>query len=60
MKQAYRPEGDVSGRARVAGGKIVRLLLDESLTYQEADDALGVAQRLLVEQTVPTFPRRPD
>lgn len=58
MKQSYRTNYEFSGRAMAAGEKIVRLLLDEEITYQEADDALSVAQERLM-QTVPTAPTCP-
>lgn len=59
MTHAYRTREQFSGRARAAGQKIARLLVDEKLTYQEADDALTCAQEALLA-TVPEFTRQGD
>lgn len=54
MKMAYKTEEQISEQARKVGQKIARLLVEEGLTYQEADDALSCAQKEML-LTVPTF-----
>lgn len=59
MKPSYRTIEEFSPKAKAAGEKIVHLLLGEGITYQEADDALSVAQMELAA-TVPTRPHESD
>lgn len=55
MKPYYRTEDLYSEKAQELGKKIVSLLVEAEVSYQEADDALSAAQALLAESTRPVF-----
>lgn len=55
MKMPYKPEGEYSEKSAELGKKIVALLVDAEVSYQEANDALAQAQMLMSKDTRPTF-----
>ena len=55
MKLPYKPEGEYSEKSTELGKKIVALLVEAGVSYQEGNDALAQAQMLLSKDTRPTF-----
>ncbi len=54
MLKSYRISAP-NEKAKTLAKKVTELLVNSSVTYQEAEDALELAQVLLMEQTKPVL-----
>lgn len=46
---------DPNQKSRTIGAAIAALIIESSLTYSEAEDALACAEKLIMEQAHPVF-----